>query len=134
MWSYEHEVTTPATPAAVYARYADVASWPEWDASVAAVTLDGPFAAGASGTLAIVDIPETIPFRITAAEPDRGFDDESHAFGHVLRFSHRLEVVSGGTRIRHRVEVEGPAAAEVGAGVVADMPEAMKALARAAGA
>jgi hypothetical protein len=52
---------------------------------------------------------------------------------HVLRFVHLLEpAAGGGTRITHRVEVEGPAASEIGPNVASDLPEAMAALAAAA--
>ena len=44
--SFEHAqtVTTTAAPSAVWALWSDPATWPSWDPSVTAVTLDGPFA------------------------------------------------------------------------------------------
>jgi hypothetical protein len=46
---------------------------------------------------------------------------------------HLLEPAgSEGTRIAHRVEIEGPAAAEMGQNVASDLPEATEALASAA--
>ena len=43
--------TSTAPPSAFFDRWADMASWPEWDTAVAWARLDGPFAEGTTGTL-----------------------------------------------------------------------------------
>ena len=132
MWTTEHTVETPASADAVYALYADVAGWPAWDESVDLAELDGPFAAGTTGRLRPAGL-ETLPFTLVWAEVGRGFTDETPFMGHLLRFVHLLEAAAGGgTRITHRVEIDGPAAAEMGPNVASDLPEAMAALVAAA--
>ena len=42
---------TTAAPAALFERWADMATWPEWNADTEWVRLDGPFAEGATGVL-----------------------------------------------------------------------------------
>lgn len=132
MWTHEHAVETTASPAAVFARYADVATWPAWDRGMELVELDGPFATGSAGRMRPAGF-ETLPFTLAWVEDGVGFTDETPFMGHVLRFVHRLEpLAAGGTRVVHRVEIEGPAAGEIGPNVVSDMPEAMAGLVAAA--
>jgi hypothetical protein len=129
MWTVEHTAESDAAPEAVYALYADVAGWPAWDPGLERCELDGPFATGTTGHLTPAG-GEPLPFTVEWAEPARGFADVTEAMGHVLRFRHTLQPLpGGGTRITHRVEIEGPAADELGPNVVGEMPEAMAALA-----
>jgi Polyketide cyclase / dehydrase and lipid transport len=127
---YEHETTAPAE--SVFALWADVLGWPEWDASLIATTVDGPFAAGTTGTLHPEGLPEPLPFTITAVEDGRGFADETRLGELALRFRHRVEPTSAGSRITVTVEASGPGADEVGPAVAADLPESVAALAAAA--
>ena len=109
MYTFEHSVETSATPDAVWALYADVAAWLSWDHGLEAVELDGPFEAGTAGRISPAGMG-TLPFTITWAEAGRGFTDETPAMGHVLRFAHEIEALpGGGSRVTHRVEIEGPA-------------------------
>ncbi len=129
MWSYEHTVETSATRDAVWALYADVPGWPAWDMGLERVEIDGPLAAGAAGRITPAG-QDALPFTITWAEVGYGFADETAVPAHVIRFRHTLETLAGGgTRITHRVEIDGPAGAEFGPGIVGDMPQAMAALA-----
>jgi hypothetical protein len=132
MWHTEHTHDTPASPEAVFALWADVPSWPAWDASLVATTLDGPFAAGTAGTLHPQGMPEPIAFTITAVEEGRGFADETRLGPLVLRFRHRIAPRGEGARIVVEIEAEGPDADQVGPAVAADLPESVAALAAAA--
>ncbi|WKX19648.1 MULTISPECIES: SRPBCC family protein [unclassified Streptomyces] len=139
MWEYEHSIeVADVTPAQVWARYSDTATWPEWDKGIVSVTLDGPFVAGTTGTMR-PEGQEPLPFTLTEAVPDQGFTDETVIPDAVtLRFVHRLAALpGGGTRITHRLEIEGPAAAgmgpELGPQITEDFPDAMQALAKVAG-
>jgi hypothetical protein len=132
MWHTEHTHDTPAAPEAVFALWADVEGWPAWDASLVATTLDGPFAAGSTGTLHPQGMPEPIAFTITAVEEGRGFADETRLGPLVLRFRHRIAPRGEGARIVVEIEAEGPDADQVGPAVAADLPESVAALAAAA--
>lgn len=129
MFRYQHSLDASATPEAIYALYSDVSTWPAWDAAIAAMTLDGPFVAGAKGTLSLVDGP-TLPFTLMAVTPGRGFADETPLPGGAIRFEHLLEpLADGGTRITHRVVIDGPAADELGPRLTAGIPRTVAALA-----
>jgi hypothetical protein len=132
MWHTEHTHDTPASPEAVFALWADVEGWPAWDASLVATTLDGPFAAGSTGTLHPQGMPEPIAFTITAVEEGRAFADETRLGPFVLRFRHRVDARGEGARIVVEIEAEGPDADQVGPAVAADLPESVAALAAAA--
>lgn len=141
MWTYEHSVETTAEPSAVYSLMRDVASWPVWNAGVERIDLDGPFAAGTSGRMAMPG-QESIEFRLVWVEADRGFEDETPLpdAGVTVHVRHQLAPLGrGGTRITYRCSISGPAAgtagAEIGLAVTGDFPQVLAALAaRAEGA
>jgi hypothetical protein len=74
----------------VLAVWTDVTGWPNWDTSLAGATIDGPFAAGTTGTLQPVESPEPIPFTLTSVQPGSGFADETRLGPLVLRFHHQV--------------------------------------------
>ena len=115
MYEFEHSVDVAATPAQIWARYTDVATWTEWDEGLEKVTLDGPFTVGSTGALTPSG-QDALPFTLVQAVENEGFSDETEIPGQVvLRFVHRLvELPEGGTRVTHRLEIEGPAADEIG--------------------
>ena len=51
MWEYEHRVETNAPAATVWQHWSDMASWPTWNAGIAALQVDGPFAPGTTFTM-----------------------------------------------------------------------------------
>lgn len=130
-FSFEHSVEGPASVEDVWALWSDVSRWTEWDSGLESVTLTGPFAAGSTGTM-VVEGQGPISFVLTSVEEGVGFEDETSVPGAVLRFSHRVEPVSGGVRVTHSVVVEGPAAEVLGPLVTADLPEAVEALVKLA--
>lgn len=134
MWTYEHSVTATADPTTVWGCYADPAVWPEWDAEVRHLRLDGPFATGVTGTLSLQHLP---PMAITVTEvrPGTSFSTEvGTPDGAVIRFTYGLEPVDDHTtRITHRVEIHGSATPrETGQAVAAPVPDTMASLARLA--
>jgi uncharacterized protein YndB with AHSA1/START domain len=132
MWEHEHTAETTAVPAAVWAVLSDLDHWAEWDTSMEWVRLEGPLEPGTSVVMKPIG-QEPITSTITAVDPNVRYADET-VFGEVtLRFSHTLHpTADGGTRVVHRLEVDGPDAAAVGGMVCEDFPEAMAGLLAAA--
>lgn len=135
MWTGEHTETTDASPAQVWARYADPRTWAEWDSAIERVTFTGPFEVGARGTLTPVGGPTT-RFTLTRISPGAGFTDVARLPLARLSFDHRIEPDGAGSRLTHTVTITGllsPVFARViGRGVVRELPGAMQALARLA--
>jgi hypothetical protein len=130
-YGYEHSEITDASPEAVYALWADVSRWTEWDTSLVSVTLAGPFEVGSEGTMVIEGQPP-ISYRLTEVTPNRSFSDETEIPGLLLRFQHVVGAVDGQTRVTHRVEIEGEQAMEFGPNVTEDVPDAVRALVKLA--
>jgi uncharacterized protein YndB with AHSA1/START domain len=137
MWEYEYRLETSAAPEALWRHWADMASWPQWNDGIEAVTADGPFAVGTVFTMTPPG-DEPILMRLTEIKPGESFTDEMDAGDFVVRTEHRLEPAAGGrTRIVYRTEITGAAAGQVGPElgpqITADFPEVVAALARRAG-
>lgn len=131
----EHVETTTAAPAEVFALWADVAGWPSWDEGIAAVTLDGPFVAGSTGTLKPTG-GFKVPFALLEVDPGAGFTDVSSLPGCKLRFAHRADRVGDVTRVTHRADFSGPLAPffafVIGRDLVKELPGTVRSLCRAA--
>lgn len=97
-----------APPAAFFACWADMVSWPEWNTDTEWVRLDGPFRQGATGRLKPKGAP-AVRFTVSRLVPDREFVDVSALPGARLTFSHLLgRTTDGRTTIQVDVTITGP--------------------------
>jgi hypothetical protein len=101
-------VTSSASPAAFFARWADMATWPEWNLDTEWVRLDGPFTEGATGVLKPKGGPKVrfVVARLTADE----FVDVSKLLGARLTFAHRVASAGDKTEVTVDVSLAGPLA------------------------
>lgn len=132
MWSHEYTGETSAAPEAVWAVLRDLDQWAQWDTSMEKVALLGPFEVGSRVSMTPIG-QEPIVSVITAVEENVRYADETEFGGVVLRFSHTLSPrEGGGTRVVHRLEIDGPEAdqvgPELGPAITEDFPQAMDAL------
>ena len=75
---------TSAAPATIFARWADMATWPTWNLDTEWVRLDGPFATGSTGSLKPKGGPK-VRFVIERLVPEREFVDVSLLLGAAAR-------------------------------------------------
>jgi hypothetical protein len=134
LWTYETSRDSSATAATVFVLFEDVASWPEWNAGVERIDLDGPFASGALGIMTMPD-GERLAFRLVSVANGEGFEDETPIAGAgvVVRVRHILQPLpAGGIRITYAATVDGPGAGTAGPGigsaVTADFPAVLASL------
>jgi hypothetical protein len=137
MWTAEHVIESTARPAAVWALWADVARWPEWNDDLARAELSGPFAAGSTIRMYSRAADEPIELRIAEATEPEEFVDEARLADVVVRTTHRVEPADAGrVRVRYRMEITGPAAdtvgPQLGPQISADFPQVLAALAERA--
>ena len=130
------EVTSSASPAAFFARWADMATWPEWNADTEWVRLDGPFVTGATGVLKPKGGPK-VKFVVETLVPGQEFNDVSHLVGARLGFRHLVTPrPDGGCTVRVTVTMGGPLAALwkliLGKGLAASLQPDLDRLARTA--
>lgn len=133
MWTAEHTIETTAATDAIWRAWADVSSWPEWNADLAQAELSGEFAAGSAIRMTSVD-GDTIELRIAQAEKPQLFVDEAELGGVTVRTTHRVEDAGADRgRIVYRMEISGPEAdtigPELGPQISGDFPEVLAALA-----
>ncbi len=114
----QRSVETSASPAAVWKIWSDTSTWAEWNPDVQSMTLNGPFAAGTSGTMKTKQ--GTRQVQLTEVVPGRSFRLETTVIP-LTRFAFECQVVAGSagkTTISQAIRVGGPLGAVVG-GVMA---------------
>jgi hypothetical protein len=83
-------VTSSAAPAAFFAQWADMATWPEWNLDTEWVRLDGPFVEGATGELKPKGGPK-VSFVVARLVDGEEFTDVSRLLGARLTFRHLVD-------------------------------------------
>jgi hypothetical protein len=129
-------VACSASPSAVFERWADVDTWPEWNTDTEWVRLDGPFAEGATGVLKPKGGPK-VKFVVERLVPDREFVDVSHLLGARLTFRHLVTALdNGGCTVDVSITLSGPLGrlwkGILGKGLAASVQPDLEGLARAA--
>src|SRR5690242_12635346 len=103
------QISSEVPAEAFFERWADMATWPEWNTDTEWVRLDGPFRAGATGKLKPKGGPVT-RFVVAELVPGREFTDVSLLLGARLTFRHLVSVEGGRTTVEVRVTLGGPLA------------------------
>ena len=137
MWTDTASVITTASPQALWRLFEDVAGWTRWNAGIARIALQGPFATGSTFEMQPPGM-EAFTSTLRDVRTNAGFVDETVLDDTRFLVSHELQALpAGGTRVVYSIRVEGPEAATLGPLVTADFPEvlaALKALAERDGA
>jgi uncharacterized protein YndB with AHSA1/START domain len=110
----QRSVETSASSAAVWKIWSDTSTWPEWNPDVQSMTLNGPFAAGTSGTMKTKQ--GTRQVQLTEVVPGRSFRLETTVIP-LTRFAFECQVVAGPTgktTISQAIRVGGPLGGVVG--------------------
>jgi hypothetical protein len=92
----------------IFARWADMATWPEWNTDTEWVRLDGPFQTGATGVLKPKGGPK-VRFVVESLTPTE-FVDVSLLFGAKLTFAHAVGTDAAGTTVAVTISLTGPMA------------------------
>lgn len=133
MWEYEYTVDTQVRSDRLWAGWADLASWPQWNDGIATISIDGPFAVGTQFVMTSPD-GEPIALRIVEVDQGRSFTDELDAGDFVVRTTHALRSGPDTTTITYRTEITGAAAdkvgPELGPQITADFADVIAALIR----
>jgi hypothetical protein len=109
MWHAQHTLETTTTPESIWRCWTNVPGWPDWDEGLEWATLQGPMAVGTAGVIKCRS-GERLAFRVIEFIEGRSFTCLGRKLGTDLRFVHRLEPSSLGTKLTHRVEAQGPLA------------------------
>ena len=134
-WSTRASARTQARPEEVWRLWAEVEGWTQWDQGVEWSQLDGPFLAGARGSLKPHDAPPT-PFVLTQVEPNAAFSARTLLPLATMNFVHTMRVDDGAITIEHRVEISGPLTPLfrrlIGSRIASELPSTVERLARLA--
>jgi len=114
MATHERSVETSASPQAVWKLWSDTSTWQDWNPDVQAMTLNGPFVAGTTGTMKTKQGTRQIV--LSEVVPGRSFRLETTVIP-LTRFLFDCRVASvpnGKTRVSQAVTVGGPLGGLVG--------------------
>ncbi|TSD97290.1 hypothetical protein FOS14_15010 [Skermania sp. ID1734] len=129
------QITSTAPAAAFFEKWADMATWPEWNSDTEWVRLDGPFESGATGRLKPKGAP-AVKFTVAQLVPGERFVDVSRLILADLTFDHRVTSVPEGVEITVKVRITGPLGwlwkRLMGAGIAATLGADLQNLAAAA--
>ncbi len=110
----QRSVETNASPATVWKIWSDTTTWPEWNPDVQSMTLNGPFAAGSTGTMKTKQ--GTRQVQLTDVVPGRSFRLETTVIP-LTRFAFECQVLAAPadkTTISQAIHVGGPLGGLVG--------------------
>jgi len=125
--TFEHSgtVTSTAPAAAVWALWSDTTTWPDWDPSVEAVSLEGDFVVGTTGTMTLAG-PFEVPVSLEVVEPGARYLDQLTMGELVIRIDHVVvDLPAGGCEVTVSTTITGPGADGIGPMVTAEAPQAM---------
>jgi uncharacterized protein YndB with AHSA1/START domain len=114
MGDNQRSVETSASPAAVWKVWSDTTSWPQWNPDVQSMTLNGPFAAGTTGTMKTKQGTRLV--QLAEVVPGRSFRLETTVIP-LTRFAFECQVLAGPagkTTISQAIRVGGPLGGLVG--------------------
>lgn len=120
---------TSASAARIWALFAAVPQWKEWNAGVHSCVLDGPFIAGTWMTMVLPD-QEVIRSQLVEVNEPHGFTDETVLGDITVRVRHAITPLADGSHsIAYSIDVMGKGAEDICAQVSSDFPEVLHALA-----
>jgi uncharacterized protein YndB with AHSA1/START domain len=107
-WTIEAATDAPAAPAAVFALYADPATWSEWGHNATWARASGPLVEG--GTVDVrAGYGKVYPCLVRRLEPDRALELVVRPPGMtIINVYEVAPLAAGGSRIRHAFEISGP--------------------------
>jgi polyketide cyclase/dehydrase/lipid transport protein len=132
MWVNEQAVETTAAAEDIWALWADVATWPTWNADIDRIELEGPFATGSTIVMTPVG-DDPVELRIVEAAEPTLFVDEAEGGDFEVRTTHRIELLEAGrNRVVYRMEIGGAAGdtvgPQIGPEISGDFPQVLAAL------
>lgn len=132
MWTHDYTADTNLDRAAIWGALRDVHTGSTPAAGGDTFEIHGPFAVGTELSVTPAG-QDTFRSTITELTEPETYADRTVLDGLSLTFRHTLEELpTGGTRITHRLVIDGPAAdqvgPELGPQITADFPEAIAGL------
>lgn len=131
-WTVEHQAATRASAAAIWAAWADVARWRDWNPDVQRAELAGPFADGSTIAMTLGD-GTVIDLTLVDVAPASRFVDVADIDGLQVRTVHLVKPeASGGSRVTYQLQITGENAEqvgpEIGPQISGDFPETIAGL------
>ncbi len=128
VWRGDYSIETAAGANVIWSLFCDVPGWKSWNAGIADIEIDGPFA---TDTWFTMTPPGEDPLRSRLVEVQENvcFVDETRVGDLAITVAHRIEPLgTGRTRVTYAAEARGPQAAQIGPAVASDFPQVLAAL------
>src|SRR5438128_5612049 len=128
MAEQERSVETKASPEAVWKIWSDASTWPEWNPDVQSMALNGPFAAGTTGSMKTKQGTRAV--QLTEVVPGKSFRLETTVIP-LTRFAFYCRIAAGPTgttTISQAIRVGGRLGGLVGGMMVRQFADTFPAL------
>lgn len=107
MWQIESSREVAAPSEAVWRRYTEPATWPEWAHNTVAASFPRGVVQGSEGVVTPAT-GRTQRVRIVKLRAGRLLVGEIRLPGAAMRFRYEIEPAASGVRIRHQIRMAGP--------------------------
>jgi uncharacterized protein YndB with AHSA1/START domain len=106
-WTIETEREANVRPEAVFDRYLDPTTWPQWGHNAVWARSGGPLVAG--GIVEVrANYGKVYPCRITRLVPGRALELVARPPLMTVTQTYEVEAIGSGSRVRHSIEVAAP--------------------------
>lgn len=119
-------LTIHASSEEVWAYYADLSKWAEWEKELEDITLEGAFETGTTGTMTLSGMPP-MAIQLTSVVENKEFIDVTETPAGPVTFAHYLQDLPEGVEIRHSVSMasDNQALLPMLTGIFSDVPDTM---------
>lgn len=95
-----------ATKEAVWAYYANIEKWYDWEEDLKNITLNGKFETGSCGTMELEGMPP-MEYQLTLVKPFEEFWDKTETPFGAIFFGHQIiDNYDGSVNVKHTVSLE----------------------------
>lgn len=129
IWECDHDIIVQARAEVIWRCFLDIASWPQWNAGVAEIHMEGEFEAG-NHFMMVTPERERFTTRLVEVRELSGFLDETRVGELRVFVDHQIRSISEDvSQVVFSLQAFGPGCDELGPAISADFPAVLRALA-----
>ena len=93
VWECDHEVTVNGRPEVIWRHFQDVATWPQWNAGISSIRMEGEFEAG-NHFVMVTPTQDRFTTRLIEVRELKGFLDETRVGDLRVFVDHQIRPIT----------------------------------------